>query len=129
MTSSALDQIAELQAQIAQLKTGAVNELKQKIAESRRLLAEQEAELAKLTGKAQQESPPEKKPRRAPVTDDQLRPQILAVMSANAKNGMNATAIAEKTGQPAVRVRKFLQDNPRVLRREGSGPGTKFFLP
>ncbi len=126
---TALDQIAQLQAQIEHLKLGAINELKSKIAETRRTLAEQEAELAGLTGREVAETAPLKRTRRPSVTDEQLKPQVLAVMAADGRNGMNAKGIAEKTGHDAVRIRKFIQENPKFLKRQGSGPGTKFFLP
>ncbi len=45
------------------------------------------------------------------------------------KEGMNAKQMAEKLHQDAIRVRKYIKDNPKALKRTGSGPGTKFFLP
>ena len=42
--------------------------------------------------------------------------------------GMNAKQLAEKLNQDALRVRKFISTNPKVLKRQGSGPGTKFYL-
>ena len=50
-------------------------------------------------------------------------------MAADGKMGMNAKQLADKVNQDALRVRKFIKDNPKVLKRQGSGPGTKFFLP
>jgi len=130
MTESitALAQIEELQAQIEQLKHNAILELKSKIIESRRILADLETELAKLTGKPVNEFQAPRV-RRPSITDDQVKPQILAVMATDGAKGMNARQIADKLGQDPVRIRRFIQDNPKVLKKQGSGPGTKFFLP
>lgn len=49
-------------------------------------------------------------------------------MADHGKNGLNAKALADKVGQDALRIRKFIKNNPKVLKRQGSGPGTKFFL-
>jgi hypothetical protein len=127
-SSSALEEIEQLQARIAQLKLGAVTELRNKIAATRRALADQEAELAKLTGRPAGDLPVAKRTRRPSITDDQLKPQILAIMATDGKNGMNAKEIAGKLGQDVNRLRKFLKENPKAMKRQGSGPGTKFFL-
>ena len=50
-------------------------------------------------------------------------------MASAGKNGMNAKQLGEKVGQDALRIRKFITANPKVLKRVGAGPGTKFFLP
>jgi len=127
-SSTALEQIEQLQAQIEKLKLGAVTELRNKIAAARRSLADQEAELARLTGKPAGESPVAKRVRRPSITDDQLKPQILAIMATEGKNGMNAKEMAGKLGQDVNRLRKFIKDNPKAMKRQGTGPGTKFFL-
>ena len=60
---------------------------------------------------------------------ERLQPQLLAVMGQNSREGMNARQIAEHVHQDATRVEKFFADNPKLLKKTGSGPGTKFFLP
>ncbi len=127
-SSTALAQIEQLQAQIEQLKHNAILELKSQIIETRRILSEQEAELAKLTGRPATEF---KAPRirRPSITDDELKRQILEVMAAHGVKGMNGKQIADRLNQDANRIRRFLLDNPKFLKKQGSGPGTKLFLP
>lgn len=67
--------------------------------------------------------------RRPSITDDALKDQLLKVMAADGKLGMNARQLSEKVGQDAIRIRKFITDNPKALKRTGNGAGTKFFLP
>ena len=66
---------------------------------------------------------------RPSITDEALQGQLINVMAKFGKEGMNAKQLAEKLNQDAMRVRKFIGANPKTLKRQGSGPGTKFFLP
>ena len=50
-------------------------------------------------------------------------------MAKNGKEGMNARQLADHLHQDAIRVRKFIKDNPKLLKKTGAGAGTKFFLP
>lgn len=86
-----------------------------------------EHELASLTG--QPAGPKVRRERRPSITDDALKDQLLKVMANFGAEGMNAKQLADKLHQDALRIRKFIKDNPKVLKRTGSGPGTKFFLP
>ena len=125
---TALNKIEELQQQIGQLKQEAVAELKQTLNEAREVVASLEDELAELTGRP---ASPENRPRRTrrpSITDDELRAQILKAMAADGKTGLNAKELAGKVNQDPLRVRKFIKDSPKTLKRQGSGPGTKFFL-
>ena len=127
--TNALGKIEELQQQIEQLKHEAVAELKQKLNEARGVVASLENELAELTGKS---APAEARPRRSrrpSITDEELRGHLLKAMAAEGKTGLNAKELAGKVNQDPLRVRKFIKDNPKTLKRQGSGPGTKFFLP
>ncbi len=54
--------------------------------------------------------------------------KLLAVMAKSGREGMNARQIAEQLHQDAIRVRKFIADNPKLLKKTGKGAGTKFFL-
>ena len=67
--------------------------------------------------------------RRPSITDEDLIPQIHAAMSKFGGEGLNAKQLAERLNQDPLRVRKFIAKNPKLLKREGKGPGTKFFLP
>jgi hypothetical protein len=64
----------------------------------------------------------------APLTDEALEVQILFVVQKEGKDGMNAKTIAEKLSQSPVRIRGWIKKYPKVLKRVGSGPGTKFFV-
>ena len=126
--TNALDKIEELQKQIVQLKQEAVDEVKQKLNEARRVVATLEEELANLTGRTAPSENRTRRTRRPSITDEALQAQLLKVMANHGKEGMNAKQLAEKLNQDALRVRKFITANPKVLKRQGAGPGTKFFL-
>ena len=121
-------QIEALQKQMEALDQESIHELKLKLSDARKLVSELEDELATLTGKPAGETTKVKRTRRPSIADDALQGQILKVMANFGKEGMNAKQLAEKLNQDALRVRKFITANPKVLKRQGSGPGTKFFL-
>ena len=121
-------QIEALQKQMEALDQEAIHELKLKLSDARKLVSELEDELASLTGRPTAETKT-KRVRRPSITDDALKDQILKVMAHHGQSGMNAKQLAEKLNQDALRVRKFINTNPKTLNRQGSGPGTKFFLP
>ena len=120
-------QIEALQKQMHDLDQEAVQELKLKLSDARKVVTTLEHELAQLTG--QPAGPKVRRERRPSITDEHLQPQILAVMAKNGKEGMNASQMAEHLHQDAIRIRKFIKDNPKLLKKTGNGAGTKFFLP
>ncbi len=126
--TNALGKIEELQRQIETLKQEAVDEIRQKLNEARRAVADLENELAGLTGRHATEGRV-RRTRRPSIGDEELKGLLLKAMAAEGKMGMNAKQLADNVNQDALRVRKFIKDNPKVLKRQGSGPGTKFFLP
>ena len=121
-------QIEALQKQMHDLDQEAVHELKLKLSDARKVVGALEDELASLTGK-HEGAPKVRRERRPSITDDALKDQLLKVMANFGKEGMNAKQLADKLHQDALRVRKFIKDNPKALKRTGSGPSTKFFLP
>ena len=128
-TLTASQQIEQLEEQISKLKKQALAELKAKLAEAIQNVAVLEKELAELTG--QPEAAPVGAPRRTrrpSITDDDLKPLVLKAMAQKGMNGLNAKEIAVGVGQDPLRVRKFIAANPSVLKRQGAGPGTLFFL-
>jgi len=127
--SSASQKIQELELQIRQLKEDAVLELKEKLISARRAVADLEHELEDLTGKAAPTGIIRIRARHESIADEDLKPRILEIFALNGKNGLNAKQIAEAVGQAPIRIRTFLKKYPKVLKRQGSGPGTKFFLP
>ena len=121
-------QIEALQTQMEALSKEAVQELKQKLSEARQVVQDLEGELATLTGKPATATRT-RRTRRPSISDEALQPQILAVMGKHGKEGMNAKQLAEKLNQDALRIRRFISSNDKVLKRVGAGPGTKFHLP
>ena len=121
-------QIEALQKQMHDLDQEAVHELKLKLSDARKVVSTLEDELTLLTGK-HEGAPKIRRERRPSITDDALKDQLLKVMANFGQEGMNARQLADKLHQDALRIRKFIKDNPKVLKRTGSGPGTKFFLP
>ena len=118
------EQIAALEAKKATYKEQAIQELKARIVEANKVVRELENKLGENVGgrKARRE-------RRPSITDEALIPQVHAAMSKFGGEGLNAKQLAERLNQDPLRVRKFIATNPKVLKREGKGPGTKFFLP
>ena len=126
--ASLLKQIEALQKQAEELDQEAIHELKLKLSDARKVVTNLEHEMAALTGKPEG-LPKIRRERRPSITDDALKDQLLKVMAADGKLGMNARQLSEKVGQDAIRIRKFITDNPKLLKRTGNGAGTKFFLP
>ncbi len=128
-TLTASQQIEQLEAQILKLKKEAVLELKAKLAEAIENVATLENELAELTGKS--DAAPAAAPRRTrrpSISDEELKPLVLKAMAQKGMTGLNAKEIATCVEQDPLRVRKFIAANPSVLKRQGAGPGTLFFL-
>ena len=108
-------QIEALQKQMHDLDQEAVHELKLKLSDARKVVTTLEHELAELTGKSEG-LPKIRRERRPSISDEALQDQLLKVMANHGKEGMNARQIAEKLHQDALRVRKFITDNPKVLK-------------
>jgi hypothetical protein len=122
-------QIEELQNRLKELDQEAVHELKLRLSDARKVVTTLEEELEQLTGKPSEPKVRVRRERRPSITDDALKDQILKVMANFGQEGMNAKQLADKLHQDPLRVRKFIKDNPKVLKRTGSGPGTRFYLP
>lgn len=120
--------IENLQAQIEQLQQEEVHQLKLRLSDARAVVSDLEGQLAGLSGHTVAKTRT-RRTRRPSITDAALQDQILKVMTLNGKAGMNAKQLADKLNQDALRVRKFITVNPKVLKRAGVGPSTKFFLP
>ena len=120
-------QIEALTAQMHALDQEAVHELKLKLSDARKVVTNLEADLAELTGKPTG-GPKVKRERRPSIDDASLQDQLLKVMAMHGAEGMNAKQMGEKLHQDALRIRKFIAANPKILKRQGKGPGTRFFL-
>jgi hypothetical protein len=121
-------QIEALHLQMDSLNQEAIHELKLKLSDARKVVQGFEDELEELLGKPVN-APKVRRERRPSIADDALQDQLLKVMANFGKEGMNAKQLADKLNQDPLRVRKFIKDNPKALKRQGAGPGTKFFLP
>ncbi len=126
MTTS-LEKIQELELQIRQLKEDAVLELKEKLISARRAVSDLEKQIEDLTGHAAPTGTI--RIRRASMSDEDLKRRILEVFAANGTHGMNAKQIADAVGQQPIRVRSFIKKDVKMLKKQGVGAGTKFFLP
>ena len=125
-------QIAELQEKMRLIDSEAIHELKLKLSDARKVVTDLEAELTKLTGipgDTAAAKPRARRQRRPSISDDILKDQMLKMMAKNGAEGMNAKQIAERMNLDPIRIRTFIKGNDKVLKRQGKGPGTKFFLP
>ena len=127
--SSALAKIEELRQQIERLKLEAIEEVKQRLHEARKLVAELEEELAEITGQPSSGAVKVRRPRRPSIGDEELRVQLLKAMAAEGLMGLNARQLADKAGHDAPRVRKFIKDNPKALKRQVPAPVRSSFYP
>jgi hypothetical protein len=125
--TSALEKIQDLELQIRNLREDATLELKEKLVAARRTVADLEKELEELTGKSAPTGAI--RIRRESMSDEDLKRKIHEVFAMNGTHGMNAKQIADAVSQPPIRIRNFIKKDPKVLKRQGCGPGTKFFLP
>ena len=131
---SAADQMAELDRQMEVLKQKklslsqeAIHEQKLRVSDAKKAWEAEEAKLELLTGKPTGEKKPRRE-RRPSIADEALKDQLLKVMANDGKEGMNAARMAEKLHQEAPRIRKFLKDYPKLLKRTGAAAATKYFL-
>jgi hypothetical protein len=126
---TATQQIEQLEEQIKSLRQQALVELHEKLTEARHHVAELEKQLAEMTGKpTETATPAQRRTRRPSISNEALKPLVLKAMADKGVNGLNAKDIAEFVGQDPMRVRKFIAENPSLLKRQGAGPGTRFFL-
>jgi len=125
---STQQEIQQLQKRLAQLQEDAENELRQRLKEARAVVTDLEFQLSEITGRPSATMIQASDRKRWPaITDEQLEVMILFLLQKEGQDGMNAKTIAERLKQNPVRIRGFIKDHPKVLKRVGSGPGTKFF--
>jgi len=134
-TTTTQQEIEELKRRLDTLRDQAEDELRQRLAEARQVVAELERELSEVTGRPSaseikaQTAPRATRTRRPSISDEELKTLVLQVLANAGPHGINAKQIATALNQTPVRIRQFVAANPTVLKRTGSGPGTKFFLP
>lgn len=128
---NALEQIANLQQQIAALQESALSELRDRRNALLQEVAELDQQIAEITGRPIEAKKEAKttRTRSASISDEDLRQRVLKAFAEQGVNGLNMKQIGQIVGQSPIRIKKFITDNPEVLKRQGSGPATKFFLP
>jgi len=128
-------EIDELKRRLEKLSDQAEDELRQKLAQARQVVSDLERELSEVTGRPSASeikalaAARTTRVRRPSITDEELKTQILQLLATTGPHGINAKQIATAINQTPIRVRQFIAANPKTLKRVGSGPGTKFFLP
>ncbi len=120
-------EIAQLQKRLAFLNEQAEDQLRQKLAEARKVVTELELQLSEITGRPTATQIKVVKGF-APLTDEELEVQILFVVQKEGQRGMNAKTISQKLNQAPQRIRLWIKAHPGVLKRVGAGPGTRFFI-
>jgi chromosome segregation ATPase len=133
--TSTQQEIDELKRRLESLREQAEDEIRRKLAEARQEVSALEQELSEITGRPSASeikalaTPKQTRIRRPSISDEDIKTQVLQILAAAGPHGINAKQIATALNQTPPRVRQFIAANPRALRRTGSGPGTKFFLP
>jgi hypothetical protein len=121
-------EIEQLKKRLEVLQEGAEAELRQKLKEARKVVTDLEMQLSEVTGRPSATMIQASDRKRWPaITDEQLEVMILFLLQKEGQEGINAKTIASKLNQNPVRIRGFIKNHPKVLKRVGSGPGTKFF--
>ena len=126
--TSTQQEIEQLRRRLAILEEEAESALRQRLKEARAVVTDLEFQLSEITGRPSASQVRAADPKRwSPITDEQLEVQILFVLQKEGENGLNAKTIAERLNQNPVRIRAWIKENPKTVKREGAGPGTKFF--
>jgi predicted nuclease with TOPRIM domain len=127
-SASTQQEIEQLRRRLEILEEEAESELRQRLKEARAAVTDLEFQLSEITGRpsGSQVRAADSK-RWPPITDEQLEVQILFVLQKEGENGLNAKTIAERLSQNPVRIRTWIKEHPKAVKREGAGPGTKFF--
>ena len=127
---STQQEIEQLKRRLEILQEEAESELRQKLAEARKVVTDLEMQLSEITGRPSATMIKAADPKRwPPVTDEQLEVMILFLLQKEGQEGMNAKTVAERLKQNPIRIRQWIKAHPEALKRVGKGPGTKFFLP
>jgi len=133
--TSTQQEIEDLRRRLERLREEAEDEIRQKLAQARQVVSDLERQLSEVTGRPSASeikaltAPKQKRLRRPSISDDDLKTQILQILATVGTRGINAKQIATAVNQTPARVRQFMAANAEAVKRIGSGPGTKFFLP
>jgi hypothetical protein len=129
MPTTAQD-IEQLKKRLAQLQEQAEDVIREKLKEARAVVTDLEMQLSEITGRPSATMIQASDRKRWPaITDEQLEVMVLFLLQKEGQDGMNAKTIADRLKQNPVRIRQWVKKHPKVLKRVGKGPGTKFFVP
>jgi chromosome segregation ATPase len=121
-------EIEQLKKRLAQLEEQAEDVIREKLKEARKVVTDLEMQLSEITGRPSATMIQASDRKRWPaITDEQLEVMVLFLLQKEGQDGLNAKTIAERLKQNPVRIRGFIKNHPKVLKRVGSGPGTRFF--
>ena len=124
MPQDALSQIKELEARIQQLQSAQVSELKDKLHAARKAVADLEAEIARITGKAPVAGKPE---RRTRTSSEDVKAGILKALAAT-PTGLSQKEISDLTGLNYTTVVIFLKKNAKDFKTTGKLKSKRYFL-
>jgi len=125
--TSITEEIAQLTKRLEHLQVQAEDVLRQKLKEARAVVTDLEMQLSEVTGRPTATQIRVVKGF-APITDEQLEVMILFLMQKEGQDGMNAKTIGQKLNQDPVRIRQWIKKHQTVLRREGQGVKSKYFV-
>ena len=132
---STQQEIDELKRRLESLNEQAEDEIRQKLAQARHVVSDLERQLSEVTGRPSASEIKAMAATRVPrirrpsISDEELQTQVLQTLAVGGPLGLNAKQIATAVNQTPARIRQFFAANPKAVKRTGSGPGTKFFLP
>ena len=115
-TTTSLDRITQLKAEIAKLEEGALQELMERRNALSRELASVDAEIAKLTGK-----PAEKKARQSPASKGEGKKPDLQELKSTLARAEGKTLNIRGEGYDTKNIRTLAKANPSLLQMGGKG--------
>lgn len=118
-------QIRELEHRIQELRATQISELQQKLKEARQAVAELEAQIAEITGKAPAAATPVA--RRKRTSSQEVRGRILKALS-EAPRGLSQKDISEISGLNYNTVVLFLKNHSKDFKTTGVLRSKRYFL-
>ncbi|MEI6349948.1 MAG: hypothetical protein WCP06_02440 [Verrucomicrobiota bacterium] len=122
METDVQSQIAALEEKIQQLRGSQLSELQQQLKEARANVANLEAQIQSLTGKA-----PAGEIRRKRTSSEDVRGRILKALS-QSPQGLSQKEISDLTGLNYNTVVLFLKKNPKDFKTTGTLRSKRYFL-
>lgn len=122
MEKDVQSQIKELESRIVELRSSQLTELQQKLKEARQTVADLEAQIGKIGGKA-----PAAETRRKRTSSDEVRSRILKALS-TAPQGLSQKEISETTGLNYNTVVLYLKKHGKDFKSTGALRSKRYFL-